>query len=60
MLDTFRIQGRYPWSLNSQGQWWYPEISEPFMNRMWKMEQEFLSLGAEDRNKWITSFDWQF
>jgi hypothetical protein len=60
MLDTFRIQGRYPWSLNSQGQWWYPELSEPFMNRMWKMEQEFLGLDSLGREQWIQKFCWNF
>lgn len=59
-LDYFRIQGRYPWSRNKQGQWWYPEISQSFMAHMWHMEHEFLRLGEQDRNLWIQKFDWRF
>jgi hypothetical protein len=60
LLDEFRINGRYPWSRRQDGKWWFPEISDPFMARMWKMEQEFLSLDEESRNLWISKFSWQF
>ena len=60
MLDDFRINGRYPWSRNKEGKWWYPNISEPLMKKWWKMEIEFLSLNDEERNKWINNFVYQF
>jgi hypothetical protein len=59
-LDHFRMNGRYPWSRNKHGCWWYPEISQPFMNHMCQMELEFLKLNHEDRNLWINKFDWRF
>lgn len=59
-LDHFRMRGRYPWSRNKHGCWWYPEISQPFMNRMWHIEREFLSLNQSNRNLWIKKFDWRF
>ena len=59
-LDHFRIQGRYPWSRRADGCWWYPDISERFMHRMWDMELEFLKLDPDHRDQWIQNFRWQF
>ena len=59
-LDSFRIQGRFPWSRNSQQQWWNRDISEPLMQRWWFMEQQFLALNEQQRDQWIQNFDWQF
>lgn len=60
MLDEFRIRGRYPWSRKTDGGWWYPEISEPFMARMLDLEGRFLALDAAGREAWISSMDWRF
>lgn len=60
LINEFRIHGRYPWSRKINGDWWYPDISVPFMDRMWKTELEFLNLSEEDRNIWIKKFNWQF
>ena len=61
MLDEFRINGRYPWSRNQDGRWWYPEISQPFMERAWKLEQEFLLItDKNDRDRWIRQMGWKF
>jgi len=59
-LDTFRIQGRFPWSRNHQQQWWYPEISIPLMQRWSNLEHEFLSLDEHERESWINNLSWQF
>lgn len=59
-MDHFRINGRYPWSRNSLGAWWYPEYSEPFMHRMWNLEEQFLQMSDVDRDAWINKFQWQF
>lgn len=61
MLDEFRIKGRYPWSRNRTGRWWYPEISQPFMERVWKLEQEFLQITNDnERDRWIQQMIWRF
>ena len=61
MLEEFRIKGRYPWSRDGMGRWWYPEISQPFMERAWKLEHEFLMLGDDcRRDQWIREMSWRF
>jgi hypothetical protein len=60
MLDHFRVNGRFPWSRNKNGTWWYPDISEPWMLRCNKMEKEFLELNDNDRDMWIKKFVWNF
>lgn len=60
MLDDFRINGRFPWSRTKHGTWWYPDISEPWILRCYKMEKEFLELKDNDRDTWIKNFVWNF
>lgn len=60
MLNDFRINGRFPWSRTKNGTWWYPQISEPWMIRCCRMEQEFLELNEKDRDLWIKKFVWNF
>ena len=60
LLDDFRINGRYPWSRNPNGNWWYPEVSEPLMRRWYDMERGFMALDANARDAWIRNFTWQF
>lgn len=59
MFDHFRHKGRFFWSRNEHGKFWYPESKE-FMERMWKMEKEFLMLDTEGRKKFCSSFVWNF
>lgn len=60
MLDEFRIKGRFPWSRNANGYYWYPSISIPLMTKWSKMELEFLSLNDLERDQYIKSFVWYF
>lgn len=60
LVNEFRIEGRYPWSRNSYGEWWNPNISIPFIKRMGKVELEFLLLNDSDRNEWIKHLNWNF
>lgn len=60
MLNEFRIKGRFPWSRNSHGKFWYPEISSPLMQKWYQMEIDFLSLKDDDRDQYIKSFVWNF
>jgi hypothetical protein len=59
-MDHFRIQGRYPWSRNRDAGWWMPEIQEPFMQRMYRMEDQFQALDGDERETWINHLDWRF
>jgi hypothetical protein len=60
MLNEFRIKGRFPWSRNALGCYWYPSISIPLMDKWRKMEEEFLSLNEIDRDSYVKNFVWYF
>lgn len=60
LVNEFRIEGRFPWSRNSHGDWWNPNISVPFIKRIREKELEFLLLNENDRDTWIKKFNWQF
>lgn len=60
MINDFRINGKYPWSRKGNGSWWYPNVSNPLMEKWWKMELDFLELDEEKRNDWIENFVYHF
>jgi len=60
MLEEFRIKGRFPWSRNSLGLFWYPSISNPLMDKWYKMEKDFLTLNETERDQYIKNFCWYF
>ena len=59
-LEWFRINGRFPWSMRSNGVYWDNEIQIPFMNHMLKAEKEFLNLSIDEKDHFIRNLEWRF